>query len=102
MSAFVYAQLAYFLEIEIDGVETAVAPRPGREALGHVSGAIQVNIVQDYGGSIAAQHHVLFDKISPHGMGQRLGCQGVFGQVATGPAVGDYNGSIGFHNRCRK
>jgi len=101
MSALVYAQLAYFLEIEINSVETAIAPRSRGEALGHVSGAIQMNIVQDDGGSIPAQYHVLFDKISPHGMRQRLGCQGVFGKVATGPAVGDYNGPVVFHNRCR-
>ena len=60
-----------------------------------------MNIVQDDGGSIPAQYHILFYKISAHGMRQRLGFQGVFGQVAACTAVGDYNRSIIFHNRCR-
>ena len=69
------------LEAEVDRIEAPVGAAPAGKAPGHVRGAFQVDVVEDDGNPVAAQHHVLLDKIGTHGMGHGLGRQGVFGQV---------------------
>ena len=67
-----------------------IAPAPG-EALFHVGRVLQVNVVQYQGLAIARQHHILFDVIGAHCMGQCFGFQGVLREIATGATVGDDN-----------
>ena len=45
--------------------------------------------------AIAAEYHVLFDKVGTHGMCQGLRGQGVLGQVAAGAPVRDDQGRAG-------
>ena len=87
-----HAQLANFLQAEVDGIEPAVCAGAPGEALCHVGGLLQVDIVQHQGHAVRTEHHVLLDKIRPHDMRHRLGGEGVFRQVAAGPAVGDNEG----------
>ena len=83
-----------FSQVEVDRVEVAVRPGAPGKVPRNVRGGLEVDIVQDHRDPVAAEHHVLLDKVRAHGMRGRLGGQRVFGQVAACTAVGDYNGSI--------
>ena len=90
-TAFVEGELLQLLQLEIDGVEALVRTCPVRKTPGYIGSAVQVDIVQDDWHPVFAQHNVLLEKVGAHGMGHRLGCQGMFGQVAAGPPMGDDN-----------
>ena len=95
-AALVNLQLAQLLQREIHGVEATIGAGPAGEMAGHIGGAFQVDIVQDHGNAIPAQHHVLFDIVGAHGMCHGLGSQRVLRQVAAGPAMGDHDWGAGF------
>ena len=93
-----HAQPPDFLQAEVNGIETAIGPCASWKALRNISGALQVNVVQHDGYTIAAQDHVLFKEIGTHGVCQGFRGKGMFRQVAAGSTVGD-NNWVGFTHR---
>ncbi len=90
-----HPQLADLLQVKIDGVKAPIRAGATGEALRHVRGAVEVDVVQHDGDPIPAQHHILLDKVGAHGMRQGFCRQRVFRQVTAGAAVGDNNGADG-------
>ena len=65
-----------------------VGPGSPREPRRHVGDAVEVDVVQHHQLVVARGDHVLFEVVRAHRVGQRLGRQRVFGQVARCPAMG--------------
>ena len=91
-------------EREVGGEETffreaidhhGAAARGELGALGHVGGVRDVGLVAGDQVAVLGGHEVRLDVVGPQLDGQRIGLQGVLGQVARGAAVADDQGPLG-------
>ncbi len=94
VDAFIGAQLLDLREREIQRVVMAVGPFAIGEPLGDVADGLQLGVVHHDGHVILREHHILFQEVRAHRVGQHLGRDRVLGQVAAGAAMRD-NGRLG-------
>ncbi|MND77837.1 hypothetical protein D3C80_695360 [compost metagenome] len=85
-----HAQGAHLGQGEVHHIVTTVRTGAAGEARRHVRDAVEEVIVHHHQLVIPGHHQILLQIVGPHAIGQRLGLQGVLGQIAGGATVGDH------------
>src|SRR5210317_1111264 len=80
-----------FGEVKIPCIETPVFSRSPRKSLGDIGNTVQVNIMYDNQPVVARRNNVLFEVVSAHGIGQRLGRNCVLRQVPGGATMRNHD-----------
>ena len=85
-----HAQGAHLGQGEVHHIVATVRAGTTGEARRHVGDAVEEVIVHHHQLVIPGHHQILLQIVGPHAIGQRLGLQGVLGQIAGGATVGNH------------
>jgi len=82
LRSLMYEQRPDFIQSEVPNIEATIIAHSVRELLFYVAYAIEVNVVQHDKLIILRCYNVLFEIISPHGVGESFGRKRVLGKIA--------------------